>query len=200
MVTRIYAPNRISEIRKARDLTLQELVGRMQADIDPSTLSKLEKRKMALSLDYLLDIASVLEVSPMEIIGGERVGSGRAIPVAGRISAGNWQEAVQMTDEFMSVPGHLAGPNLFILYPRGDSMDMLVREGGYIVVDPDDRELIDKKYYVVMNGEGETTFKQFSANPMQLLPCSTNPNHKPIPLGSEPFTILARVVHVGQDV
>lgn len=198
--SRIYAANRIKELRQAKGLSLEEVGARMRADLTASTISKLENRRMALSLDYLVDIASVLEVPPSEIIQSFGISGIRTIPVAGRIAAGNWRESVQMSDESISVPQHLAGSSLFALRPFGDSMDRLVQDGGFIVVDPEDRELRDRKFYAVANGDGETTFKQFSANPMQLLPCSTNPEHQPIPLGSEPFTVIGRVIYVGQDL
>jgi SOS-response transcriptional repressor LexA len=79
-------------------------------------------------------------------------------------------------------------------------MDTICHAGGFIVVDPDQRDLIDKKYYVVTNGDHEATFKQFCADPLSLVPCSTNPLHQPIPLGSEPFRVIGRVVYVGQEL
>ena len=53
------------------------------------------------------------------------------------------------------------------------------------------------RLYVIQNAEHETTFKKFSARPLQLLPCSHNPSHTPIDLGSEPFTVIGRVVFIG---
>lgn len=180
---------------------MEALGGKMAHDVAASTIAKLEGRKMALSADYLLDLANVLQVSPIDLLL-ESSGA-REIPVAGRISAGSWREAVQMSRETIPVPDHVAGGNLFALRPDGDSMNLIVAEGadgGFVVVDPDQRDLIDRKYYVVMNAHGECTFKRFSQNPLALVPCSSNPIHKPIPIGSEPFTVIGRVVYVGQDL
>lgn len=197
---RTYAPNRIAQLRKAKGLSLEALGLAMPSELTASTISKLEKSKAALSADYILQIADVLEVEPGEILM-EGAGAARVVPVAGRIAAGNWREAVQMSDESMPIPSHIKGKSVFVLRVEGNSMDKIVQgEGGFVVVDPDQRELIDGKCYVVMNGGGETTFKKFSTSPLALNPCSTDPDHKPIPVGSEPFSVLGRVVYVGQDV
>jgi repressor LexA len=197
--TREYAPNRIREWRLARGLSMEGLGGAMANDLTASTIAKLEGRKMALSADYLLDIANVLQVSPGDLLLN---GSGaRMLPVVGKIAAGDWREAVGLSEESIPVPDHLHGANLFVLRQCGDSMDRIVPEGvdgGFIVVDPDQRDLIDRKFYVVMNEHNETTFKQFSQNPLALLPCSNNADCQPIPIGSAPFTVIGRVIYVGQ--
>lgn len=76
-------------------------------------------------------------------------------------------------------------------------MNQVVGADATIIVDPDDFELRDGKFYAVMNGDGETTFKRFRADPPRLEPCSTNPDHKPIILGREPFTVVGRIVWQG---
>lgn len=200
MTTRIYAANNIKRLRAASGLSLEETGARMRSELTASTVAKLENRKMALSVDYVLELAEVFGVPPEAVLPGTNVEGVRVVPIVGRIAAGNWQEAIAVSDESIAIPSHLRGANLFALRPAGDSMDRVVKEGGFIVVDPDDRELRDKKFYVIMNGGAEATFKQFCANPMQLLPCSTNPEHKPIPLGSEPFVVVGRVVYAGQEL
>lgn len=200
MSERIYAPNRLKELRRSRKISLEEFGARMRSHLTASTVAKLENRKMALSVDYLLEAADVLGVSPADIIGDDSIEGVRIVPVVGRIAAGNWQEAVSVSGESIAVPAHLAGKRLFALRPLGDSMDRIVADGGFIVVDPDDRELRDRKFYAVMNGDGETTFKQFQANPLALLPCSSNPAHGAIPLGEKPFKVIGRVIYAGQDL
>ncbi len=200
MRERVYARNHLKRIRKALGVTLDELAARMEPESTASTIAKLENRGMGFTLDYVMSIAKALGVPPTDILDGGAIQATRLAPVIGRVSAGRWQEAVAMSEETIAIPGHLRGENLFVLRPEGDSMDRICSEDGFIVVDPDQRDLIDKKYYVLTNGEHEALFKQFSANPLQLLPCSTNPDHKPIPLGAEPFVVIGRVVYVGQEL
>lgn len=191
--------NRIRALRKEAELSQEELGGRMRSELTGTSVAKLETGRMRLSLEYAQEIGDVLGVSFLEVLGFDAVGV-RVVPLVGNIEAGNWREAIAVSGESQAIPADLRGRDLFALRPVGDSMNRIVGDGGFIVVDPHQIELIDGKCYAVMNGDGETTFKRFSANPLQLEPCSTNPNHKPIPLGSTPFTVIGRVVYAGQEM
>lgn len=161
-----------------------------------ATIAKLETQKMALSLDYMQQIADVLGVQPYELI--DRPMSGIAfIPKIGKIAAGNWQEAVALTNEYTPIPDGISGKRLFALEAMGDSMDRLIPDGGFVVIDPDRRELANDKVYAVMNGDNETTVKRYCEGPPRLVPCSTNPAHKDILFGEEPVIVIGRVVYVG---
>ena len=197
----LYAPNRIRELREAQGLVQEELGARAGhlmrgEEIAISTIQKLEARKQALTLDYMLAIAGALGVAPTALISSSR-SNVRMVPMLGRISAGKWREALQLVEEMVAAPEGHYGPSSFALKPVGDSMDKIVGEDGYIVVDPDDRDLIDGKIYALANGDGDTTFKRYRANPPRLEPCSNNPDHQTIMVGREPFTVLARVVYAG---
>lgn len=197
---RTYAPNRIAEHRKARGWTQEELALRV-GNVTTATIHKLEKSQMGLTVDYLLAISRELGVSPWDLLlsGASSV---RTVPEIGIIAAGNWREAVQMSDDVLMVPSHLRGDNLFALRFSGDSMDLVTfgADSGFVVVDPDQIDLIDGKVYAVMNGGGEATFKRFRNSPLRLEPCSSNPEHKPIMLGREPFSVIGKVVYVGQEL
>lgn len=158
------------------------------------TVAKLEGGTMALSLDYMVNIARVLGVQPGEIIAPLEVGA-REVPLLGAVAAGNWREAVLDTSETFPVPEWLAGRNCFALRIEGDSMDKIVADGGVIVVNPDDLDLVSGRVYVVANGGHETTFKRYSADPARLLPCSNNPAHLPIEIGREPFRTIGRATY-----
>lgn len=168
----------------------------MQHELTSSTIAKLEGSKMALSADYVIEIAAILGVTPTELLM-EGATEARMLPVIGMVEAGNWGEAVRTPENYVAVPGHLKGAKLFVLQPHGSSMDKYVPHGGFVVVDPDRTQLLDGKLYVIENAEHETTFKKVSTNPLQLLPCSSDPSHQPIPLGAEPFRVIGQVIFVG---
>lgn len=191
--------NRIRELRKEANLTQEELGGQMPSELTGTTVAKLESGRMRLSLEYAQEIADVLGVSFLEVLGVDETGV-RVVPLVGAISAGNWREAIEVSDRTIAIPGHLRGKDLFGLEAEGDSMNMIVADGGHVVVDPNQTELIDGKLYAVMNGDGETTFKRFSSDPLQLEPCSTNEQNQPILIGTSPFTVLGRVVYAGQEL
>lgn len=119
----------------------------------------------------------------------------RLLPVIGQVVASKWERAVQQTTRHMPVPDPTIPSRAFALDVDGDSMDKYVQDGGRVIVDPDDKDLYPKRFYVVQNGSGETTFKRFFADPARLEPCSNNPAHKPLLLGAgETFTIVGRVI------
>lgn len=189
-MSRKYAANRIRELRKAKGMTMEQLAASIEPEITTATVQKLETGQMGLTLDYINEFAKVLDVSPFDIIAPAPM---RMAPVLGTIAAGNWSDAVELSDEFVPIPADAGGPRTFVLRPQGTSMDLLVSDGGYIAIDPDDIDLVSKRSYAVMNGSGETTFKKFMLEPPRLEPCSTDPRHKSIPVGREPFTIIGRV-------
>jgi repressor LexA len=193
-MSRKYAANRIRALRKAKGLTMEELGSRMRPEITLATVQKLETGQMGLTLDYINEVARVLDCTPEEVIAPDGAIALRMVPVLGSIAAGNWAEEIELTDEFMPIPADAGGPRSFALRPMGDSMDRLVTSEGFIVVDPDQVDLLDGKAYAVRNGSNEATFKFFFASPPRLEPCSTNPDHVPMPLGREPFLVIGRVV------
>ncbi|WP_165356478.1 LexA family transcriptional regulator [Sphingosinicella sp. BN140058] len=118
----------------------------------------------------------------------------RPIPIIGQVAAGNWREAVQRPVGSMPSPDPSMPARAFALRVKGDSMDQLVEDGGTIIVDPEDKALFPGRFYVVLNAEGETTFKQFKIDPARLAPCSTNPEHKDIVIGDGTFQMVGRII------
>jgi repressor LexA len=191
-----YAQNRIREIRKQKGFTLERLAHAVCPDVALTTISKLESGTMALSLDWIKKIAVALDVSPFEIIGVDHKPI-RMIPVLGDISAGNWRESIENPNGFVPIPEGRFSPRCFALRADGDSMNRVVADGGFVVIDPDDVDLVDRRVYAVLNSLGETTIKSFRLDPPRLEPCSTNANHKTIPVGQEMFVVIGRAVYTG---
>lgn len=192
------ASNRIGELRKARGLTQEELGAEMIADLTGSTVAKLENGRQKLTVEYAQDIARILGVSITELLGLDDAGV-RVVALVEKIGPGGWQQAVKDSDRTIAVPGTLRGRDIFAVAPGDDSMDLIVKPGGYVVVDPGDCELVNGKIYMVMDGNGQATCRRFRADPLQLEPCSTNASHAPIRIGSEPFTVVGRVIYSGQE-
>jgi SOS-response transcriptional repressor LexA len=117
------------------------------------------------------------------------------IPIIGQVQAGNWTEAVQRPIGAMPSPEPFMSRKVFGLQVSGDSMDEYVEDGATVLVDPDDKALFAGRFYVVINEEGETTYKRYQENPSRLVPCSSNKAHKDIVLGGDQtFTIVGRVI------
>lgn len=184
--------NRIAELRTARGIDQSELAA--LAGTTRSQLGKLERGERRLSDHWAERLAPHLGVSPYELFmpAHHGVDAVRSVPLVGAITCGDWREAVEHAEGV--VPAIAGGPNVFALRADGDSMDMLIQPGGYVYVDPDDRDLLDGKVYAVMNGNYETTAKRYKANPARLVPCSTNPDHRALTIGGDSFTVIGRIV------
>lgn len=187
--------NNLRDLRVERGLTIREVADRMGVHF--TSVARIERSERALNSSWTQRFAEALHVDPSQIVNGAvptgRPGpSMRTLPIIGEVAAGNWREAVQHPDGVL--PSPFGGENAFVLSIKGDSMDRITPANSLVIVDPDQPELHDGVLYVIMNSEGETTYKQYRANPARLEPVSTNEDHKPIQLGRSPFEVVGRVV------
>jgi repressor LexA len=117
----------------------------------------------------------------------------RIIPIIGQVPAGTMKEAIQQPLGHLPVPASTP-KDAIALRVDGDSMDLEIADGGTVIVDPNDKALFPGRLYVVLNGEHESTFKQFELDPARLVPRSTNPAHTTILIGDgQPFSVFGRV-------
>lgn len=114
------------------------------------------------------------------------------LPIVGLVSAGSWQEGFERVIGHMPSPDKSLSADSFVVIVEGDSMDLVAKHGEGIIIDPRDKDLISGRYYVVRNGDGETTFKQYRDNPARLEPCSTNGVHQAIFPGRDDFIVVGR--------
>lgn len=157
-----------------------------------SAVSNILHGKRQVKVDEAAKISAILGMVPAPNIS--------SVPIVGIASAGNWREAIEMPQGIMPIPNGVAGKRSFAVEVSGDSMDKLIRDGGFIVVDPDKASLFNGKCYLVSNGDGEATVKMYRSDPARLEPMSTNPEHQSIPLGERHFHVIGRVVWCGSPV
>lgn len=196
---RRYASNRIKQLRIERGLTLEALGGAMASGVTASTVAKLENGHMALSLDYINELARALRVNPLEIICEEGDSTClRMVPEVIQIAGANWRDAVAMSRRSIAIPAHLDGANLFAVRIQHSG----IGSDKYVVIDPDDRELRNGKIYAILDDGQKIALKQFQTDPLRLLSCDLllddddNAGQAPISLGSSPFTVIGRAVYV----
>jgi SOS-response transcriptional repressor LexA len=116
------------------------------------------------------------------------------VPVIGIAGAGRWREAVEVPLGHMPVPGRLSGRSVFGIEVSGDSMDLLIEDGGLILVDAGQKELAPGGVYLLANSRGEATVKRYRRDPARFEPCSSNPSHRPFLITDDDFSVLGKVV------
>lgn len=174
---------RILEERGEKQVGIARLLG-----MAPNKLSKSLSGKRKFTVDEM-------DILRRYLFGPETDGTVATafIPVVGLVSAGSWREGFEVVLERIPSPDPTLSSDAFAVRVSGDSMDKVAQDGEDVIVEPRDRRLINGKYYVVRNGEGETTFKQYRENPSRLEPCSHNPEHRTIYPGEEGFDVIGRV-------
>lgn len=175
---------------KAKGMSQSELA-KLLGLPSQSAVSNILKAKRRVTPEEVAEIRAILGMSE-----GPPV---RAIPQIGLASAGVWQEAVTMTPGIRFIPASLCGKRAFAVEIVGDSMDKLLPEGGWAVVDPDQRHLYAGKVYLIANGDEETTVKRFCGEPSRFEPVSNNDMHQPFVLDDQPFRVIGRIVSYGSE-
>lgn len=124
----------------------------------------------------------------------------RVAPVIGITSAGRWREAIQMPVGHMPIPIGIAGDDAFGLEVSGDSMNLLIEDGGWILIDPAKKELSPGSCYLISNRDHEATVKMYQRTPARFEPCSDNDEHTSFLVADTDFFVIGKVVWKGAPV
>lgn len=198
--------NRIAEARRARGWSQRDLAERLhvtqqavaryesgERDLRSETLVSLS-RELGVTVAYLMGLASAPEREARDPLV--------EVPLLGAIAAGTPIEMIQV-DERHPILAEVADahPDAFLLKVRGESMNRILPDGCYALVDPCDTiDAPGKPYAVCVDGQ-EATIKRVRPleNGLELMPDSTDPTFKPVVLDygaadAEEVTVIGRVV------
>lgn len=181
----------VKEAMRAQGVSQETLASRAGMT-HKSAIAKIFNGTRSVKLSEAARIYDVLQLNPISSTGVQTV------PIIGFASAGNWREAVEMPIGRMVIPNRVAGPRAFAIQVKGDSIDQLVADGGWVVVDPDDKALAGGKVYLIQNGEYETTVKRYQRTPARFEPVSSNADHQSFLASDCDFVVLGRVVWKGE--
>lgn len=194
-----YFGRNFKSIRELRGLTQQETADRLGAT--QNTISGWETRGKQPRQKGMVDkICDLFDVTEQDLFGfsdgfyAKQTGLAGSVsapgsgftataPVLGAIHAGDPQEAIENTGEEHELPQRLKDrfPTGFFLVVKGDSMNLVLPEGCYAFIAPN--EVLPVKSgdiaAVKVNGD-EATIKlvKLFDNVVILEPQSTNPEHK----------------------
>ncbi len=161
------------------------------------------------SINTVLPILAALGIDSNWIVKNRLIEVGKDhsefvdVPRLGAIAAGTPIEMVEVEDT-QPVPTKVMEqhPDAFLLTVEGRSMDRILPDGSYALVDPcEDVDHDGQPYAVCVNGY-DATIKRVKklANGFELAPDSTDPTYKPKVYdygeeGTEQITIIGRVVY-----
>ena len=131
--------------------------------------------------DYetLVKLAKFFDVSTDYLLGNDDpVDLWQTIPILGTVPAGNPIEAIEYHEGSLSLPGHIAKPNMFGLKVKGDSMEPGIKEKDIVFVVPDQEPQQGK--VIVARVDGEATIKRFYKNEKFVILRPDNPKYEPI--------------------
>lgn len=136
----------------------------------------------------VMPIAEALDLNPFELARGNLVEAKKSkgsvdVPFFGSIAAGQPIEASEAEDSF-PIPAslHESYPNAFMLRVEGTSMNRVLPDGHFALVDPCDTVETSGQLYAVAIGDGAVTIKhvRLLSNGLELCPDSDDPTHHPM--------------------
>ena len=187
------AANRIKELREASGLSQQKFADALgisyasaqryeygQRDIPGDVLLKMVSL-FGVSSDYILGASDrALIASLLKTFGNDKKNSYTDVPLLSRIAAG---KPIEMEDyeDFFPIPTrmHDKYPRAFLLRVEGESMNRIIPNGCYALVNPcNDVEHDGRPYAVCVNGY-DATIKRIHKlnNGFELVPDSTDPTY-----------------------
>lgn len=124
------------------------------------------------------------------------------VPIYGSIAAGTPIEMIPV-DDFHQIPSemHSRYPNAFLLRVSGESMNHILPNGSYALIDPREEVVKDNDPYAVCINGYDATIKRVKKleNGFQLVPDSTDPTF-PVQTfnynepGTDEITVIGKVV------
>ncbi len=159
------------------------------------------------SLATVMPIAAELSLDPFELANGNLVHVDRMkgaidVPFFGGIAAGQPIEPTEAESTF-PIPAtlHEMYPNAFMLRVVGTSMNRVLPDGYYVLIDPCDVAETSGQLYAVAVGDDTATIKHVRvlSNGLELRPDSDDPTHHPIVFdyadpNAQPVRVIGRVV------
>ena len=196
---------KIAEARIAKGWSQQDLAERLGTT--QQTIQRYESGARDIKSSVLIKLSKVLGVTISYLLGMENASipnnSTVDVPLYGSIAAGTPMEMVSSeSSQPVPIEVQCRYPSAFLLRVRGESMNRVLPNGCYALVDPEQREPIDRKAYAVCVNGYDATIKRVRRlqNGFELAPDSLDPTYKPMVYdygepGTETVTIIGRVVY-----
>lgn len=195
----------IAKARNAKGWSQQQLADIMGTT--QQTIQRYESGARDLKSSVLIKLSAALGVTISALLGLEPLPSPKSsdfvdVPLYGSVAAGTPIEMIPV-DETHPIPArvHEEYPDAFLLKVRGESMNRVIPNGCYVLVDPCDVVDHDGDPYAVCVNGFDATVKRVHRleNGFELVPDSTDPTFRATVYdygeeGTEEITVIGRVV------
>ena len=196
---------KIAEARIAKGWSQQDLADKMETT--QQTIQRYESGARDIKASVLVKLSATLGVTISYLLGVENASLPNNntvdVPLYGRIAAGTPIEMMEMADtQPIPLSVHQQHPDAFLLRVEGESMNRVLPNGCYALVDPCDTvEHNGAPYAVCVNGY-DATIKRVNKlnNGFELAPDSTDPTYTVQTFnynepGTQTITVIGRVVY-----
>lgn len=187
METRAYMAKRIKEFRTKRaHITANQLGELLIPPRSGKTISSWETNRTAPDPNTLSQLAQVFSVPisyfyPPEVSQDLSQEGFQEVPLFGSIAAGTPLAIIPVEDTY-PIPVEMIKkhPRGFLLRVEGESMNNVLPNGSYALIDPDQSEAEDKAAYAICVNGADATIKRVKhlANGVELIPDSKDTTFK----------------------
>ena len=188
--------SKIKERREKIGMSVEEVARKL--GVARTTVYRYESAEIEkMPVSVLFDLANILRTNPFYLMGinydeditlqnmseeeleeYERIRNKNIVKVYGKIAAGEPIEMIEDVDE-INCPWATNPEDLFALQVKGDSMNKVILDGHYAVLEKCKEPITGKIYAVIVDNEN-ATFKRLHIldGGVMLEPLSTNPEHE----------------------
>lgn len=203
--------SRVRELRKEKNLTLQELARLVSEDIGReihyTTLGKIERSERRPSGDILISVANALNCTVHYLTGRTLSYANEfQVPVLSWTAVANWEDALK-EEQTRYVFSNINSPSAFAL--ELDELDDIEGEdvdtnfqllNAFVVVQPKFTELRDGHAYLISSSGGKLSIDRFRAEPPRFETGGLTSRSIAGPIGSQPFQVIGRVGWVSGSI
>lgn len=200
--------SRIRDMRKDKNLTLQELAKLVSADIGRdihyTTIGKIERSERRPSGDILIALANSLNCT-VHYLTGKTINyvNEFQVPVIAWREVSEWEEAVK-GDPSRYVFSGVSSSSAYALeldeLEEGYLSSSFPLHNAFIVVQPNSTELMDGHLYLIAAMDGSLSLNRFRSEPPRLEAAGLTAQNLAGAIGSRPFQVMGRVGWISGDL
>lgn len=175
----------IAEARKLRNITQAELAEKMRTT--QQTIQRYETNQVNIRMDKMIEMSEILNVSLAYLLGMSskpelsEASDMVPVPLLGSISSDTPIEMINV-DETYDIPSeiHDKYPQAFLLKVVDDSMNRVLPNGCYALINPCKEAIEPMKAYVVCVDDFDATIQRVKplSNGYELIPDSIDPTFR----------------------